>query len=84
MDKATEEDFNFAERPYLFVDVETGEEVKLQPSQVRDQYLTAMEEFKHELVLKCGQFKIDFVPVDINEPFDKVLYSYLIKRNKVR
>ncbi|CAN5862041.1 DUF58 domain-containing protein [soil metagenome] len=84
MDKATEEDFNFAERPYLFVDVETGEEVKLQPSQVREQYLVAMEEFKHELVLKCGQFKIDFVPVDISEPFDKVLYSYLIKRGKVR
>lgn len=84
MDRKTEELFDFAERPYLFVDMETGEEVKLHPSQVREQYLTAVEGFKHDLMLKCGQYRIDFVPVDINEPFDKVLYAYLVKRNKVR
>ncbi|MDX5443420.1 MAG: DUF58 domain-containing protein, partial [Hymenobacteraceae bacterium] len=38
MDKATEEDFDFEERPYLFEDVETGEQIKLQPSQVKEQY----------------------------------------------
>ncbi len=83
-DKATEEDFNFAERPYVFVDIETGEEVKLQPSQVRTQYHRAMNEYKQELALKCGQYKIDFIPVDIKEPFEKILLSYLIKRRKVR
>jgi uncharacterized protein (DUF58 family) len=83
-DKSTEEEFNFAERPYIFVDIETGEEVKLQPSQVRTQYLQAMGQFKQELALKCGQYKIDFIPVDIQEPFEKVLYAYLIKRSKVR
>ncbi len=84
MDRKTEEEFDFAERPYVFVDVETGQELKLQPSQVRDQYRAAVETFKRELELKCGQYKIDFVPVDISEPFDKVLYSYLVKRAKVR
>jgi uncharacterized protein (DUF58 family) len=83
-DKSTEEQFDFAERPYVFVDLETGEEVKLQPSQVRDQYLQAMRDFKQELALKCGQYKIDFIPVDIQEPFEKVLQGYLIKRGKVR
>lgn len=83
-DKKTEEQFDFAERPYLFVDVETGEEIKLQPSQVRDQYFQAMTQFKQELALKCGQYKIDFIPVDIQEPFEKVLYAYMIKRGKVR
>ncbi|QNF34544.1 DUF58 domain-containing protein [Adhaeribacter swui] len=84
MDKRTEEQFDFAERPYIFVDVETGEEVKLQPSQVKAQYQAAINQFKQELALKCGQYKIDFIPVDISEPFDKVLQSYLIKRAKVR
>ncbi|WP_187264084.1 DUF58 domain-containing protein [Pontibacter beigongshangensis] len=84
MDRKTEEEFDFAERPYVFVDVETGQELKLQPSQVREQYKLAVESFKQDLVLKCGQYKIDFVPVDISEPFDKVLYSYLVKRAKVR
>lgn len=84
MDKRTEEQFDFAERPYIFVDVETGEELKLQPSQVKAQYQAAISQFKHDLALKCGQYKIDFIPVDISEPFDKVLQSYLIKRAKVR
>jgi len=84
MDRKTEEKFDFAERPYVFVDVETGQELKLQPSQVRDNYRLAVEKYKHDLELKCGQYKIDFVPVDISEPFDKVLYSYLVKRAKVR
>ena len=84
MDKATEEEFDFSERPYVFVDVETGEELKLQPSQVREHYRTAISQYKQDLALKCGQYKIDFIPVDISEPFDKVLQSYLIKRAKVR
>ncbi|GEO04583.1 hypothetical protein AAE02nite_22470 [Adhaeribacter aerolatus] len=83
-DKSTEEDFNFPDRPYVFVDIETGEEIKLQPSQVRTQYLQAMQQFKQELALKCGQYKIDFIPVDIQEPFEKVLMGYLIKRSKVK
>ncbi|GAA3924783.1 DUF58 domain-containing protein [Hymenobacter algoricola] len=84
MDRATESEFAFAERPYLFEDVETGEQIKLQPAQVREQYRAAMQQYEHELALRCGQYKIDFVPVDIREPFDKVLYAYLVKRRKVR
>lgn len=83
-DKKTEEQFEFPERPYVFVDIESGEEIKLQPSQVKTQYLEAVSTFKNDLALKCGQYKIDFIPVDIQEPFEKVLLSYLIKRSKVR
>ncbi|TGE18577.1 DUF58 domain-containing protein [Hymenobacter elongatus] len=84
MDRATESEFAFAERPYLFEDVETGEQIKLQPGQVREQYRAAMQQYEQELALRCGQYRIDFVPVDIREPFDKVLYAYLVKRGKVR
>ncbi|HLK98359.1 MAG TPA: DUF58 domain-containing protein [Hymenobacter sp.] len=84
MDRATESDFAFQDRPYLFEDIETGETVKLQPNQVREQYRAAMRQYEQELMLRCGQYKIDFVPVDIREPFDKVLYAYLVKRGKVR
>lgn len=84
MDRKSEEEFDFAERPYIFVDVETGQELKLQPSQVKQHYKAAIDKYKRELELKCGQYKIDFVPVDISEPFDKVLYGYLVKRGKVK
>ncbi|GAB3840011.1 DUF58 domain-containing protein [Hymenobacter jeollabukensis] len=84
MDRATETDFDFAERPYVFEDVETGQRIKLNPSQVREQYRAAMQQYTQDLALRCGQYKIDFVPVDIQEPFDKVLHAYLVKRGKVR
>ncbi|MGI4885582.1 MAG: DUF58 domain-containing protein [Janthinobacterium lividum] len=84
LDRATEANFDFAERPYIFEDVETGQEIKLQPSQIREQYRTAMATFEQDLALRCGQLKIDFVPVDVREPFEKVLYAYLVKRGKGR
>ncbi len=83
LDAETEEAFDFADRPYVFVDAETGAEVRLQPQQIRAQYRTAMAEFKQELALRCGQYKVDFVPVDIREPFEKVLYAWLVKRGKM-
>ena len=40
VDKKYEIDFEFKNRPYLFVDVETGEEVRLQSNQVKEQERT--------------------------------------------
>jgi len=84
LDRATESDFEFADRPYIFEDVETGQEIRLQPGQVRAQYQVAMRGFETELALRCGQLKIDFVPVDVREPFAKVLHAYLVKRGRAR
>jgi uncharacterized protein (DUF58 family) len=84
LDRATEADFKFENRPYIFEDVETGQEIRLQPAQVRAQYQAAMQQFEAELALRCGQLKIDFVPVDVREPFERVLQAYLVKRGKAR
>ncbi len=81
-DRNTEEEFNFEERPYEFVDLETGEKVKAQPSQVKEQYQTAIKEFYHDLKLKCGQYKIDFIEADINQGFDPILSAFLVKRRR--
>lgn len=82
-DKNTEEDFKFENRPYLFVDVESGEEVKVHSNEIRETYINSMKEFKHELKLKCAQFKIDFIEADINEGFKNVLMPYLLKRERM-
>ena len=84
LDRATESNFDFQDRLYIFEDIETGQEIRLQPAQVRAQYQAAMRQFEDELALRCGQLKIDFVPVDVREPFDKVLHAYLVKRGKAR
>ena len=83
VDKQKELDFDFDNRPYRFIDMETGEELKLHPNEIKDTYLTQMADYKNKLMLKCGQYKIDFVEVDINEGFDQVLMSYLMKRTKM-
>jgi uncharacterized protein (DUF58 family) len=78
-DRKTEEDF-----PYEFVDLETGEKVKVQPHQVRNQYQQYVKKFYQDLKLKCGQYKIDFIEADIAEGFDPILTSYLVKRSKMK
>lgn len=83
-DKKTEEDFAFDERPYEFIDLETGEKVKVQPNQVRDSYQQAVKNFYQELKLRCGQYRIDFIEADIAKGFDQILTSYLVKRTKMK
>jgi uncharacterized protein (DUF58 family) len=82
-DKKHELDFQFENRPYRFVDVETGEEVKVHSSQVRDKYLEAIHSYKSKLIRKCAQYKIDFVEADIHEGYRQVLLPYLLKREKM-
>jgi uncharacterized protein (DUF58 family) len=82
-DKKTEEEFRFDNRPYLFVDVETGEQVKVHSNEIKDSYVKAMADFKHELKLRCAQYRIDFVEADINEGYRNVLLPYLLKRERM-
>ncbi len=79
-DHKTELNFDFEERPYEFIDMEKGERLKLQPSQVREAYREHMQAYYHELKIKCGQARIDFIEADINAGFDHVLRAYLLKR----
>ncbi len=83
VDKKYEIDFEFKNRPYLFVDVETGEEVRLQSNQVKEHYVEQITKFKEELRIKCLQYKIDFVEADINEGFKPILQNYLVKRSRM-
>ncbi len=84
VDKAKEIDFEFENRPYLFIDMESGEKVRLQSNQVKEYYVEQMAKFKEELKFKCLQYRIDFVEADINEGFRPILQSFLVKRGKMR
>jgi uncharacterized protein (DUF58 family) len=83
VDKSLEIDFNYDNRPYLFIDMETGEELRLQPNQVKETYVRQVAAFKDELRLKCMQYKVDFVEADINQGFRPVLQAWLAKRAKI-
>jgi hypothetical protein len=82
-DKKHELEFEFENRPYTFIDMETGEQLKLTPGQVKEKYLESIAAFKKELILKCAQYRIDLVEADIREGFNNVLLQYLVKRSKL-
>ena len=83
VDKSKELNFEFENKPYHFIDLESGEEIKLNPIQIKEQYQQSISKFQELLKLKCGQYKIDFIEADINKGFDNILYTYLVKRNKI-
>ncbi len=82
-DKSTELDFEFENRPYLFVDVESGAEIKLQSGEVKEHYLKQINEQTEALRQKCLQFKIELVEADIKKGFMPILQTYLAKRNRM-
>jgi uncharacterized protein (DUF58 family) len=82
-DAETELNFNFDNQPKRFIDVETGEHIDLYADNVKTQYLEVVEKYFHHLHLKCIQYQIDYVPVDINQGFHAVLSAYLVRRKRL-
>lgn len=82
-DKKLEFDFDLENRPYQFVDFETGEKLKLSPNQIRESYQTQISEWYADIKMKCGQIGVDFVPTNIRESLEFILVQYLIKRQKL-
>lgn len=81
--KSDELDFDFDNRPYKFVDMESGETIKLNPDEIRDEYQSASSKYRNRLKSKCLQNKIEFIEVDIDLGFSAILKSYLLKRKKM-
>ena len=81
-DKATEYNFKFDNTPRRFVDVETGGAVDLYPESLQANYETATARYFKDLRMKCGQYKINYVGVDIKDGFDKILTTYMVERQK--
>ncbi|MFY0606599.1 MAG: DUF58 domain-containing protein [Cyclobacteriaceae bacterium] len=83
-DYQTEREFEFEDRPHRFIDLETKQELKLNPNDIRDQYKSEADRLYEELKLRCGGLKIDLIEADISDPFDKILGAYLIKRKRMK
>ena len=68
-DSKTEFKFDFDNSPKKFVDIETGEEVNLFAENIQENYTKLVDSYFKELKNKCLQYKISYVPVDIQEAF---------------
>ncbi len=72
--------FDFENRPYIFKDSETGEELKLHPHAVKEMYQQNYTTYKEALKLKCMQYKIDYHEAIIGSDFNQVLQTFISKR----
>jgi uncharacterized protein (DUF58 family) len=83
VDQKMEVDFELGNRPYNLVDMETGERMKIQPAEIKEEYTKSIKKYFDELALRSLNNRIDFMPADINQGFDQVLLRYLLKRQKL-
>lgn len=84
MDNETEMLFSFEDKPAEFIDLESGEKLKLNPADVRETYVREAFVFYQNLKMRCNQYKIDFVEADVRKDVSVILQTYLIKRSKMR
>lgn len=82
-DGATELDFNFPDRPHEFIDLESGERLKLKPQEIREGVKQTLDHLHKEITIRCHELKIDLIRSDIRQGFEPVLQAYLIKRGKM-
>ena len=82
LDMEKELHFNFENTPKRFLDVETGEHVDLFSNTVKEAYEDAIMRYFDELKLKCAQYKIKYVDVDVKSNFSKVLNTFMVERQK--
>lgn len=82
-DRQKELEFDFDNRPHHFVDIESGQEIKVHPNKIRQAYRTNLHNYRHQLELKCAQYHIDLVDANIHDGYNNILKAYLIKRNSM-
>lgn len=83
-DANLELNLDFDNTPKKLVDVETNEEINIYTENVQTSYRKLVEDYFKKLKYKCLQYKIDYVPVDIQNGFDSVLTAYLLQRKNFK
>ncbi len=77
-----EERFDYRDET-VFIDMETGERLSLQPWEIRKEYRKKMEERIAFYRRECGANKIAYERIMTDTPFDVALLRYLEKRSRL-
>ncbi|MBD3403254.1 DUF58 domain-containing protein [candidate division GN15 bacterium] len=77
-----ERDFAFGGEA-VFKDMETGEELTTLPFQIKKDFAKQVESFADQISSACRQANIDYHPIDTAMSFDKALYAFLSKRERL-
>ena len=66
-----------------FVDLETDEQLQVDPKYLRREYLAQMEQFVNSYRMECSESHIEYVLTDTSVPYDFMLTAYLGKRKRM-
>lgn len=69
--------------PHHFIDLETGRQLRLQPTEIAAAYRRQMATMQSTLQQQAMQYRIDYLPVDVAQGFHQVILPFLLKRSKV-
>ncbi len=75
-----EAELRYENRPYRFVDMETGQEVRVNPHHIREAYVERQAERQTALRRLCERCRTEYIPAYIEDGFVPVLQSFLSKR----
>ena len=67
----------------IFVDRETSEEITTQPNQIQKAYQTAMKDYLHQMKSECLNNGFEYNLIDTTTSFDKALFAYFKKRQRL-
>lgn len=82
LDKEHEVNFNFDNSPKRYIDVETGEHLDLYAENIKGAYIKGLNNYLEDIKLKCAQYRINYVAIDIKGDFSTILNTFLTERNK--
>jgi uncharacterized protein (DUF58 family) len=82
-DRKSEIEFQLDNRPYQLIDMETGETMRLQPSEVKEKYVEGAKNYFNEIKMRSINNNVDFTEADIAQGYTQILLSYLLKRQKL-
>jgi uncharacterized protein (DUF58 family) len=82
LDAEHELSFNFDNTPKRFLDVETGNHIDLYAENIKQAYEEKVLDYLKTLKLKCSQYKIKYVEVDVRSNFSNVFNTFMTERQK--
>ena len=80
IDRKTEVNFNFDNAPRKFIDMETGAEINIFADTVKSLYEDKVNHYFDSIAMTCAQNKIKYVPVAVEDSFEKILTTYLVEK----
>jgi uncharacterized protein (DUF58 family) len=66
-----------------FRDMETGDEITTRTEGIRDEYLTAIGQWRTSLDAECRNRSVDRVELTTDDPLDQALLNYLVRRTRL-